>query len=46
MTSDLETYNAAIMGNPSVAAHGADVLNSLDKVVKNMDNIKAIQSTN
>ncbi|KAK1805269.1 hypothetical protein P4O66_019611, partial [Electrophorus voltai] len=35
-------YNAAaIMGNPSVAAHGAVVLRGLERAVKNMDNIKA-----
>ncbi|XP_051988605.1 hemoglobin subunit beta-like [Xyrauchen texanus] len=34
-------YNAAaIMGNPMVAAHGAVVLNGLDRAVKNMDDIK------
>lgn len=36
-------YNAAaIEGNPSVAAHGLTVMRSLEKAVKNMDNIKGI----
>lgn len=34
-------YNAtAIAGNPQVAAHGLTVMHSLEKAVKNMDNIK------
>ncbi|XP_054462797.1 hemoglobin subunit beta-2-like [Anoplopoma fimbria] len=34
-------YNAAaIMGNPNVAKHGKVILQSLEKAVKNMDNIK------
>ncbi|KAK3511744.1 hypothetical protein QTP70_020741 [Hemibagrus guttatus] len=32
---------AAILGNPSVAAHGIVVLKSLDMAVKDLDNIKA-----
>ncbi|KAG7316899.1 hypothetical protein KOW79_019197 [Hemibagrus wyckioides] len=32
---------AAILGNPSVAAHGIVVLKSLDLAVKDLDNIKA-----
>ncbi|XP_062841852.1 hemoglobin subunit beta-like [Trichomycterus rosablanca] len=35
-------YNAAaIVGNPKVAAHGLTVVRSLEKAVKNLDNIKA-----
>ncbi|KAK9534757.1 hypothetical protein VZT92_007182 [Zoarces viviparus] len=34
-------YNAAaIMGNPMVAKHGTTILNSLERGVKKMDNIK------
>ncbi|KAF5908062.1 hemoglobin subunit beta-like, partial [Clarias magur] len=34
-------YNAAaIAGNPNVAAHGLTVMRSLEKAVKNLDNIK------
>lgn len=32
--------NAAILGNPKVAAHGKTVMGGLELAIKNMDNIK------